>query len=434
MSEPVIGLLGVVLLMVLLSLRMPIAFALALVGFIGFALIVDLGGALTNLRLVPWRYIADYNLAVLPLFILMGSITANTGVTQDLYGSAYTWVGQYRGGLAMSTIMATGAFGAVCGLSLAAVATFGRIVKPEMERYNYDPKLAAGSVAAGSTLTSLIPPSLPFIIYGILAEQSIGRLFIAGIFPGITEIIFYFVVIYIICRRNPQMGPAGPRTSLKAKLASLKKAWATLALFVLVMGGIYMGIFTPTEAGGIGAFGAIVISLIQRRLTVQGFINSIGETARITAMALLIFIGAMLFSRFIAVSQLPFMLSEMISNLAIPDLAVIVVILIIYLFLGCFFDIITTLVLTLPILFPVIEAMGFDPIWYGVLMVRIIEIGVISPPFGLDCFVVAGAMNIKVGTVFRGIIPFVIADLFNVALLVAIPQISLFLPNMMLRL
>jgi C4-dicarboxylate transporter DctM subunit len=429
-----IGLLGVVILMVLLSLRMPIAFALALVGFIGFALIVDLGGALTNLRLVPWRYIADYNLAVLPLFILMGSITANTGVTQDLYGSAYTWVGQYRGGLAMSTIMATGAFGAVCGLSLAAVATFGRIVKPEMERYNYDPKLAAGSVAAGSTLTSLIPPSLPFIIYGILAEQSIGRLFIAGIFPGITEIIFYFVVIYIICRRNPQMGPAGPRTSLKAKLASLKKAWATLALFVLVMGGIYMGIFTPTEAGGIGAFGAIVISLIQRRLTVQGFINSIGETARITAMALLIFIGAMLFSRFIAVSQLPFMLSEMISNLAIPDLAVIVVILIIYLFLGCFFDIITTLVLTLPILFPVIEAMGFDPIWYGVLMVRIIEIGVISPPFGLDCFVVAGAMNIKVGTVFRGIIPFVIADLFNVALLVAIPQISLFLPNMMLRL
>jgi C4-dicarboxylate transporter DctM subunit len=434
MSEPMIGLLGVVILMVLLSLRMPIAFALALVGFIGFALIVDLGGALTNLRLVPWRYIADYNLAVLPLFILMGSITANTGVTQDLYGSAYTWVGQYRGGLAMSTIMATGAFGAVCGLSLAAVATFGRIVKPEMERYNYDPKLAAGSVAAGSTLTSLIPPSLPFIIYGILAEQSIGRLFIAGIFPGITEIIFYFVVIYIICRRNPQMGPAGPRTSLKAKLASLKKAWATLALFVLVMGGIYMGIFTPTEAGGIGAFGAIVISLIQRRLTVQGFINSIGETARITAMALLIFIGAMLFSRFIAVSQLPFMLSEMISNLAIPDLAVIVVILIIYLFLGCFFDIITTLVLTLPILFPVIEAMGFDPIWYGVLMVRIIEIGVISPPFGLDCFVVAGAMNIKVGTVFRGIIPFVIADLFNVALLVAIPQISLFLPNMMLRL
>jgi C4-dicarboxylate transporter DctM subunit len=207
-----------------------------------------------------------------------------------------------------------------------------------------------------------------------------------------------------------------------------------LALFVLVMGGIYMGIFTPTEAGGIGAFGAIVISLIQRRLTVQGFINSIGETARITTMALLIFIGAMLFSRFIAISQLPFMLSDMISNLAIPDLAVIVVILIIYLFLGCFFDIITTLVLTLPILFPVIEAMGFDPIWYGVLMVRIIEIGVISPPFGLDCFVVAGAMNIKVGTVFRGIIPFVIADLFNVALLVAVPQISLFLPNMMMRL
>jgi C4-dicarboxylate transporter DctM subunit len=434
MSEPMIGLLGVVILMVLLSLKMPIAFALALVGFAGFAVIVGLGGALTNLRLIPWRYIADYNLAVLPLFILMGSVTANTGVTQDLYSSAYTWVGQFRGGLAMSTVMATGAFGAVCGLSLAAVATFGRIVKPEMERYNYDPKLAAGSVAAGSTLTSLIPPSLPFIIYGILCEQSIGRLFIAGIFPGITEIIFYFFVIYIICRRNPQMGPAGPKTSLKAKLVSLKKAWATLALFVLVMGGIYMGIFTPTEAGGIGAFGAIVIGLIQRRLTVEGFINSIGETARISAMALLIFVGAMLFSGFIAVSQLPFMLSETISNLAIPDLAVIVVILIIYLFLGCFFDIITTLVLTLPIMFPVVEAMGFDPIWYGVLMVRIIEIGVISPPFGLDCFVVAGAMNVRVGTVFRGIIPFVIADLFNVALLVAIPQISLFLPNMMLRL
>jgi C4-dicarboxylate transporter DctM subunit len=427
-----IGLIGIAVLFLLIFLRAHIGFALALVGIAGFAILVNIDGALSMSELTPFRLVTDYNMAVIPLFVFMGAIAANTGISGDLYKSAYSWFGQYRGGLSMATIAACGGFAAVTGSGTAATAAMGKVAVPEMTKYNYDPKLTTGSVAAGGTIGILIPPSVGFILYALLTEQSIGQLFMAGIFPGITEILFYMGTIYILCRLNPLMGPAGPKVSFKAKILSLKNTWQMLALFVLVMGGIYGGIFTPTEAGGIGAFGALAIGLSTRRLSRQGLFNAITETAQVNAMILIILLGATFFSTFLAASQLPFMLSEAVSNLAIPSYLVLALILIVYIILGCVFDIYTTIVLTVPIFFPVILALGFNPIWYGVLMVRVVEIGMITPPIGLNCYILAGTVNVPVGTIFRGILPFFIADILNLAILVAIPQISLFLPNVML--
>jgi C4-dicarboxylate transporter DctM subunit len=432
MTQPLVGLIGIAVLMVLLFLNMPVGFVLILLGFIGFAAVRSIEAALTNLGLVPLHLVADYNLAVFPLFLLMGTIVASAGISRDLFKSAYTWVGEQRGGLAMATILACAGFGAACGSSVAEAATMGKVVEPEMRRYKYDPSLAAGSVACGGTLAILIPPSMGFIMYALLTEQSIGRLFVAGIFPGILEAIFYLITIYILCQRNPRMGPPGPKTSFKAKLIALRESWPIMVLFVLVMGGIYAGIFTPTEAGAIGAFGALIIGLALRRLSRKSLINAFVETGQLTAMMLICFTGAMIFSSFIAASRLPFILAETIANLPLPGYLILVVILFIYILIGCFFDVITTLILTIPILFPVIISLGLDPIWFGVLTVRVTELGLVSPPFGMNCFVLKGVMNVPIGTIYRGVIPFCIADIIHIALLVAIPQISLFLPNTMI--
>ena len=431
MSEPLVGLIGIVILFVLLFLRMPIGFAMALVGFGGFAVLGGINGALANLAVVPFRIMTSYALAVIPLFVLMGIIAANTGIASNLYSAAYKWVGNFRGGLALATILACGGFAAMTGSALAGTATMGKIVAPEMKKYNYDPKLAAGSVAAGGTLGILIPPSTGFILYGILTEQSIGRLFMAGVFPGILEIVFYMCVIFILCRINPAMGPAGPRTSFKIKFTSLGGALPMIVLFIIVMGGIYGGIFTPTEAGGIGAFGAIAISLVLRKLSRGNFFASLVETAQVTAMVLMLIIGAFIFGYFLAITRLPSELAEMLANLDLPSYAILSIFVFVYILLGCFFDVLSIIVLTLPIIFPVVVALGYDPIWFGVIMVRVLEVGAITPPIGIGTYVTARIMDIPTGTAFRGIAPFAIADLFHIALLIAVPQISLFLPNAM---
>ena len=431
MSEPVIGLIGIIVLLILIFLNMPIGFALALVGFCGFAWVAGFSGALNNLSAVPFRWVADYSMAVVPLFLLMGSIAANTGITQDLYAAAHNWIGRLRGGLAMATVAACAGFAAICGSSTATGAAMSKVALPEMKRYNYDLKMAAGSIAAGGTIGILIPPSLGFIVYAILTEESVGRLFMAGILPGILQAVFYIATIYILCVRNPGMGPAGPKTSFKSKVKAVKGVWSMLALFVLVMGGIYTGFFTPSEAAAIGAFGALVISLIGRRLTRNNLVTSLYETGQSTAMIFIVIIGAFIFMRFLAVSNLPFVLSEVVTGLNLPPYAILVMILVFYIIIGCFLEIMSTLALTIPIIFPTILALGFDPIWFGVLFVRMAEIGEITPPIGLNCFVIAGVTGIPVGTVFRGIVPFIIADIFHVALLVAIPAISLLLPGMM---
>ena len=432
MSAFEVGLIGIGVLFLILLLNMPIGFAMALVGFGGFAILVGTPGALSNLALIPVSIVTEYHFAVVPLFVLMGAIAANCGITKDLYNAAYYWVGQYRGGLASATVLACGGFAAVTGSAMAGSAAMGQIVGPEMRRHHYDPRLAAGSVAAGGTLGVLIPPSMGFILYAILTEQSIGRLFIAGIFPGILEIVFYLFTIFIICRINPAMGPAGPNMSWKSKLFSLKATGPVLLLFGLVMGGIYLGWFTPPEAGAIGAFGTIILGLVLRRISVKGFGESFLDTARITTMVMVLIIGAFIFARFLAVTRMPFVLADMVAHISLPPYAILVLILFFYIVMGCLFDLLSIMVLTIPILFPVAMALGFDPIWYGVLMVRVMEVGAITPPIGINTYVIAGIMKVPAGTVFRGIVPFVIADFLHIALLAAIPQISLFLPNLMI--
>ncbi|MBN1191185.1 MAG: TRAP transporter large permease [Dehalococcoidales bacterium] len=432
MSEPVIGLIGIVVLLVLIFLRMPIGLAMALVGFGGFAIISGTSGAFSNLSSVSYRYVADYNFVVIPLFMLMGTIAANTGISRDIYRSAHSWVGQIRGGLAMSSVVAAGGFAAICGSSTATAVAMAKVAFPEMKRYNYDEGMAVGSLAAGGTLGILIPPSMGFIMYAILTEASVGQLFMAGIIPGVLEVVFYIFTIYFLCLRNPKMGPPGPRTSLREKIVSLKNIWSMLALFVLVMGGIYLGFFTPSEAAAVGASGALIISLVMRRMNTRIFVDSIAETGQTTAMVLILIIGSMIFARFLAVSKLPFVMADVVANLDLPAVLVLAGILVFYVIIGCFLEIFSSLVLTIPIIFPTITALGFDPVWFGVLVVRVAEIGLITPPIGMNAFVIAGATGVPTGRVFRGILPFVIADILHVALLVAVPAVSLFLVNTMM--
>jgi C4-dicarboxylate transporter DctM subunit len=431
MSPELVGAIGIIILMVLIFVRIWIGAAMLLVAILGY-LYLD-GPEITFVMAGqnPLSTIASYTFTAVPLFILMGTVVSNTGVGADLYNTAYKWIGKLRGGLAMSTVAACAMFAAICGSSMATSATMGKVALPEMKKYNYDEKLAAGSIAAGGTMGILIPPSMGFILYGLITEVSIGHLFMAGLIPGILEAVFYIVTIFILCRFNPSLGPRGASTSFKEKIISLKDTWAMVLLFALVMGGIYLGIFTPTEAGAIGAFGAIVISLIARRLSWQAFKISITDTAQTTAMIAFLVIGAFMLVRFLAISELPFVLGDTVAGLNLPPIGVLIAIVILYIILGCFLDIIAAIILTTPIIFPVVLAMGFDPIWFGVIMVRMMEIGAITPPMGLNVFVLSSVTDIPIGTIFRGIVPFIISDFCHVALLIAVPSLSLFIPQSM---
>jgi C4-dicarboxylate transporter DctM subunit len=361
----------------------------------------------------------------------MGSVVSNTGVAGDLYNTAYTWIGKLRGGLAMATTMACCAFAAICGSSAATAATMARVALPEMKKHNYDMKMAAGSVAAGGTMGILIPPSMGFILYGILCEVSIGKLFMAGIIPGILEAVFYMITIWIMCKWRPHLGPPGESTTIKQKVVSLKGTWAMLVLFVLVMGGIYMGIFTPTEAGAVGAFGSIVISFIGRKLTWPNLRGSVVETAQTTAMIVFMIVGAFMLMRFLAISKLPFFIGDLVAGLPVGRMWIMIAIIVMYIILGCFLDIYAAIILTCPIIFPAVMALNFDVIWFGVIMVRVMEMGLITPPMGMNVFIMASVSDVPIGTIFRGVVPFIIADILHVALLVAVPSLSLFLPNNM---
>ena len=426
------GLFGMLLLLLLLVSRMPIGFALALLGFVGYASLSGLGPGLRLLGIVPYGTVACVSMSIIPLFILMAQFTFHSGIGRELYDTAHKWLGQLHGGLAMASVAACGAFAACTGSSVAGSIVMGRIALPEMKRYKYDSALATGCIAAGGTIGTLIPPSIAFVIYGIMTEQSIGKLFIAGIFPGILEVVTYIAVIYVLCRSNPTKGPAGPKATFTERAASLKGTWGMLALFVLVMGGIYGGLFTPTEAGAVGAFGAFVIALSRRKLNRQKFTDSLLETGQTTAMIFAIFVGAFIFGYFLTVTNLPMRLGSLIAGVPLNRYVILGFIFIFYLFLGCILDVGAMIVITIPIIFPIVMNLGFDPIWFGVFMVRVGEIGMITPPMGMNVFALSGvAKDIPLFTIFRGIMPFLIADIFNVVLLVAFPQISLFLPNMM---
>jgi tripartite ATP-independent transporter DctM subunit len=411
---------------------MPIGFVMALVGFVGFAYLAGFKPALGLLRTVPYRTFADYGMSIIPLFILMGEFCFFAGLSKDLYDTVHNWLGHLRGGLSMATVGACAGFAAVSGSSLATAATMGKVALPEMKRYKYDDSLATGSIAAGGTIGILIPPSVVLIIYGVITEQSIGKLFAAGFIPGILEAVFYMFTIYILCRRNPLIGPPGPMTSFRQKIVSLKNTWVVLLLFVLVIGGLYFGVFSPTEAAGVGAFGAFAFGLARRRLGWQAIKNSLIEAGKTTAMIFIIITGAMILGYFLAVSRLPFELASFIGGLAINRYLILGFILVIYILLGCVMDSLAMILLTVPIFFPLITQLGFNPIWFGILIVRVCEIGLITPPVGLNVYIIKGvAEDVPMHTIFKGIIPFLIADLCHVALLVAVPQISLLLPSLM---
>jgi tripartite ATP-independent transporter DctM subunit len=349
----------------------------------------------------------------------------------DLYHTAHRWIGQVRGGLASATVIACALIAAITGNTYTGIIVMSKVAMPEMKKYGYDEALATGSICSAATMGILIPPSIAFVMYGILTEQPIGKLFIAGVIPGVLQAVFYVITIYTKCRLNPRLGPAGPKTSLKEKIVSLKGIWATLVLFLSVIGGIYGGIFTPTEAGAVGVLGSAVIAAVMRRFTWKTFYRSLRETVIMTGMILLILIGTFMFMHFMAVSRLPFAVGEWVVGLGVSKTVIIGGIIALYVVLGGPLPELPLVMLTIPIFYPVIQRLGIDPIWFGVIIVRMLEIGSISPPVGNNIFLMSGLSNVPIGTVYRGVMPFICADVLHVALLLAVPSLALFLPNMM---
>ena len=432
MSPCAIGLIGLAILILLLFARIPVGFAMAIVGFAGFVVLVNLDAALSLLARDVFSTFSSYGLTVIPLFIFMGQVSFHAGISRRLYDTAYAFIGHRPGGLAMATVGACTAFGAICGSSPATAATMATVALPEMKRYNYSMELATGAVASGGSLGMLIPPSVVFIVYGIMTEQSIGKLFMAGILPGLLIAGFFCLAITFSCRRNPALGPPGPRTNWQGRIKSLKGTAETLLLFIMVMGGLFAGLFTPTEAGAIGALCSIGIALAGRNMTFAKLKLSLFETTRTACMVMVIVTGAVIFGHFLAVTRIPFDLANWVAGLPLPRFVVMMVIIGVYLLGGCFIDALALILLTVPIFYPVILALNYDPIWFGVIIVLVTQMGVISPPVGINVYVVKGvAPEIPLSTIFRGVIPFLIALIAGTLLLIAIPQISLFLPNLM---
>jgi C4-dicarboxylate transporter DctM subunit len=431
-SPNIAGVIGVVLLVVVLFSEMPIGVVMALLGFIGMVYIMGLKPGLTNVGISFYSTASSYSLSVIPLFVLMGLFCFYSGISKGLYDTVYRWIGHLPGGLAMATIGACAGFAAVSGSSVATAATMGTVALPEMRKANYSSALATGCIAAGGCLGILIPPSTILAIYGLLTEQSIGKLFLAGFIPGIIEAIFYIVTIYIICKRDPSMGPAGLRSTWAERISSLKNVWPVLLLFIVVIGGLYMGVFTPTEAAAVGAFGAFVIALALRKLSWKQFKDSLSETSLTTAMVFVILIGAAILGYFLAVARLPSTLSDWVSTLDVNRWLIMTGIIVLYLFLGCIMSSMAMIILTVPIFFPVIMSLGFNPIWFGIIIVKVVEIGQLTPPVGINVFVIQGiAKDVPMYTIFRGIIPFFIADLIEVVLLCLVPSIATILPDLM---
>ncbi len=424
------GILGIGLLVLLFLLKMPVAFAMALVGFGGFAYLASPTAAIGILGRDIFDYFSSYPLSVIPMFILMGTFSYASGISRRLYQTTYAWAGQFRGGLTIATIFACAGFGAICGSSTATAATMGQIALPEMKKYQYNDTLATGSVAAAGTLGILIPPSTVFIIYGILTEQSIGKLFVAGILPGLLLTLLFAATVAILCWRNPSIGPAGPPTSWSKKLRATTGIIEALVLFLLAIGGLFLGWFSPTQAGAIGAGGALIIGLIRRQLNWESFSTACKEGLRTSCMVIFIITGAVIFGRFMAVSRIPFQLAEWLGGLPVSPIAIISIIIFIYFIGGFFMDSMALIVLTIPIFYPLVIKLGFDPIWFGVMIVLIGEMGVITPPVGVNVFVIKGIVpDVPLENIFKGIFPFLVALMMMTILLIIFPQIATYLPK-----
>ncbi len=425
-----VGITAFLVLIFLLAITVPIGVAMMLCGVGGLAMIIGLIPSLSLFGTTVMQSVVTYDLSIIPLFILMGALASRSGLSQELYDAFNAWLGGFRGGLALATVGACGAFAAICGSSVATAATMSKVALPEMKKYRYSDSMATGSVAAGGIIGILIPPSVILVLYGLLTESSIGDLFIAGFLPGILTILVFMIVISIVTRLHPDSGPAGEKSTWKQKLNATLKTWAITALFATVIGGIYFGVFTPTEAAGVGAFGALFIAFSRKRLNREMMKETLLETGQTSAMIFTILIGAITLNNLVIFSGLANALADFVSGLDMSPATVMLIILLMYLIMGCFLDALAMILLTVPIFYPIVLDLGYDPIWFGIIVVMVVELGLITPPIGMNVFVIKGMVqSVPLVSIYKGVLPFVIGQVVLIIAVFLIPEIALWLPE-----
>lgn len=425
-----VGITAFLVLIFLLAITVPIGVAMMLCGVGGLAMIIGLVPSLSLFGTTVMQSVVTYDLSIIPLFILMGALASRSGLSQELYDAFNAWLGGFRGGLALATVGACGAFAAICGSSVATAATMSKVALPEMKKYRYSDSMATGSVAAGGIIGILIPPSVILVLYGLLTESSIGDLFIAGFLPGILTIIVFMIVISIVTRLHPESGPVGEKSTWKQKLNATLKTWAITALFATVIGGIYFGVFTPTEAAGVGAFGAFFIAFSRKRLNREMMKETLLETGQTSAMIFTILIGAITLNNLVIFSGLANALADFVSGLDMSPATVMLIILLMYLIMGCFLDALAMILLTVPIFYPIVLDLGYDPIWFGIIVVMVVELGLITPPIGMNVFVIKGMVqSVPLVSIYKGVLPFVIGQVVLIIAVFLIPEIALWLPE-----
>jgi len=433
LSNDVVAILGFVILFLLMLLRVPVGMAMGLVGVVGYSYIAGAGPALKLVGQTSMRTVTDYTFGVIPMFMLMGAFVSVSGVSKELFKAANAFIGHLRGGLGVATILACGGFAAICGSSVATAATFSAVAYPEMRRFGYPQSFSAGVIAAGGTLGAMLPPSTVLAVYAILTQQDIGKLFMAGVGPGLLAMMMYVVTIVIIVFVRPDWLPSHKAENKGAKLEGLKNVWAPLVLFVFVIGGLYGGFFTPTEAGGVGATGAFILGVLRGKLDKAGIKEALLSATRTSAAVFTVLIGALIFGYFLTITQTPQRLTEFLTGLGLGKYGVLSLIMLMYLVLGCLMDAMAMIILTVPIIFPVIVQMGFDPIWFGVIIVMTVELGLIHPPVGMNVFVIKSVIKeVSFSTIFKGVLPFVVTDLLRLLILILFPVIALWLPSKMI--
>ncbi len=431
-SSDAIAVLGFVVLFALMLLRVPVGMAMGLVGVTGYGYLSGSTPALKMVGQTSMRIVTDYTFGVIPMFLLMGAIVTRSGMSRELFQAANRFVGHWRGGLGIATIAACAGFAAISGSSVATAATFSTVAYPEMRRFNYPQSFATGVIAAGGTLGAMFPPSIVLAVYGLITQQDIGKLFMAGVLPGLLAVSMYMATIFVIGRARPGWLPTAPASTWDERARAIRDVWAPVLLFLFVIGGLYGGLFTPTEAGGMGAGGALIISVARGRLSRADLLQSLLQATRTAAAVFTVLIGAILFGYFLTITQTPQKITEFVTSLGLSPTGVLVLIMLMYLVLGCLMDAMAMIILTVPIVFPVIQALGFDPIWFGVIIVMTVELGLIHPPVGMNVFVIKTVVkNVSFSTIFYGVLPFVVTDILRLAILIAFPIIALYLPSRM---
>ncbi|MEN9689393.1 MAG: hypothetical protein RI998_1390 [Pseudomonadota bacterium] len=432
LSPDAVALIGFVALFTLMLLRVPVGMAMGLVGVCGYGYIAGSGPALKLIGQTSMRTVTDYTFGVIPMFMLMGAFVSVSGVSRELFRAANAFIGHLRGGLGVATVVACGGFAAICGSSVATAATFSSVAYPEMRRFGYPQSFSTGVIAAGGTLGAMLPPSTVLAVYAILTQQDIGKLFMAGIVPGILAMLMYVLTIVIIVKVRPDWLPRGPQTTWPERMAGIKDVWAPVLLFVFVIGGLYGGYFTPTEAGGVGATGAFLLGVLRGKLDRAGTLTALLSATRTAAAVFTVLIGALIFGYFLTITQVPQNLTAYVSELGLGRYQVLALIMVMYLLLGCLMDAMAMIILTVPIIFPIIVQLGFDPIWFGIIIVMTVELGLIHPPVGMNVFVIKSVVpDVSFTTIFKGVIPFVLTDLLRLVILIAFPVIALWLPSQM---